>query len=222
MDSSFPLVHSDHSLPLVYSAKHLRTDLPIIVTMRIQSRGPNATSEANWYARKRLFGALWGNQKRLTLFLPRRSSAVSNFQRSLITAIAILSAAGRIGIGFGFAQGRGERTSSVVLTQKLPAMNGQTLSADVVEVTYGPSGASPVHTHPCPVIGYVTEGAIRMKVAGQQKEMTYQAGETFYEPPDTVHLVGANASGKVKAKFVAFFVCDHEAPLSSPVEGARQ
>ena len=55
-----------------------------------------------------------------------------------------------------------------------------------------------------------------MQVKGQP-ETSYRVGESFYEPPNGVHQVSANASEKEPAKFLAYFACDHEAPLSSPV-----
>ena len=42
----------------------------------------------------------------------------------------------------------------------------------LVEVNYGPGEASPPHSHPCAVIGYVVEGAIRTQVEGEP-EHTY-------------------------------------------------
>jgi quercetin dioxygenase-like cupin family protein len=48
-------------------------------------------------------------------------------------------------------------------------------------------------------------------------ERIYRAGEAFYEDPIDVHLVSANASSSIAAKFVAFFVCHEDAPLALPV-----
>ena len=42
----------------------------------------------------------------------------------------------------------------------------------------------------------------------------YKAGESFYEGPNGLHMVSANASDKVPARFIAYFVCDHDTPLS--------
>ena len=47
--------------------------------------------------------------------------------------------------------------------------------------------------HPCPVIGYVLHGAVRMQVKGGP-EALYQAGDSFYEAPNGIHLVSKNAS----------------------------
>ena len=73
----------------------------------------------------------------------------------------------------------------------------------------------------CPVIAYVAEGEIRSQVEGQP-ETVYKTGDTFYEAPNGVHAVSANASQTKPAKLVAFFVCDHAAPLSAPAERTRK
>jgi quercetin dioxygenase-like cupin family protein len=103
----------------------------------------------------------------------------------------------------------------------LPQMDGNRLAVKGVEVTYGPGEFSAAHSHPCPVIGYVAEGALRFQVKGEA-EMTYKAGESFYEAPNGIHAVSANASQTEPAKLIAYFVCDHEGPLSVPAPGEKQ
>jgi quercetin dioxygenase-like cupin family protein len=95
-------------------------------------------------------------------------------------------------------------------------LNGEHLKATVVEVHYGHGESSPPHRHACAVIGYVVEGALRTQVKGEP-EAIYKAGESFYEAPNSVHLVSANASQTEAATFIAYFVCDHDTPLSSDV-----
>ena len=102
-----------------------------------------------------------------------------------------------------------------VISQPLPKLNGDQLTVHVVEVRFGPGEQSQPHTHPCPVIGYVLEGAVRMQVKGGEEKI-YHVGESFYEAPNGVHLLSANASQTMPAHFLATFVCDHQAPLSSP------
>lgn len=104
----------------------------------------------------------------------------------------------------------------VALSHALPRLNGDHLKATVVEVHYGPGESSPLHSHPCAVIGYVIEGALRTQVKGEP-EAIYKAGESFYEAPNGVHVVSANASQTEAATFIAYFVCDHDTPLSSAV-----
>ena len=110
--------------------------------------------------------------------------------------------------------------SRVALSQTLPSMEGGRVKASVVEVTYEPGESSAPHSHPCPVIVYIVEGAIRTKVS-DEREQTYGVGESFYEAANGAHLVSANASDKAPAKFVAFFVCDHDTPLSVEMPKGR-
>jgi quercetin dioxygenase-like cupin family protein len=48
-------------------------------------------------------------------------------------------------------------------------------------------------------------------------ESIYKAGDSFYEAPNGVHLVSANASLTEPATFLAYFICDRTAPLSTQV-----
>ena len=101
-------------------------------------------------------------------------------------------------------------------THKLPEMNGKQLQMTQVEVRYAPGQASPSHSHPCPVLVRVVEGAVRSKV-DDNPETTYKEGETFFEPPNGTHAVSRNASDTAPARILATFVCDSEGPLSKAV-----
>jgi len=110
--------------------------------------------------------------------------------------------------------------AGIAFSHALPQLDGTHLKATIVEVTYGPGASSPPHSHPCPVIGYVIEGALRTQVKGEA-EAIYKAGQSFYEAPNGVHMISANASDKDPVKFLAYFVCDHDTPLSvAPPETA--
>lgn len=104
---------------------------------------------------------------------------------------------------------------------KLPALDGASLTATVLEVTQPPGGASAPHRHPCPVIGYVLDGAVRMQVKGQEAKV-YRPGDTFFESPSDVHAVSENVSKDQPARFLAFFVCDREIPLTVPARDAAK
>jgi quercetin dioxygenase-like cupin family protein len=114
--------------------------------------------------------------------------------------------------GGGASSGKTER-ARLVFTHALPDLDGRHLKATVVEVTYGPGESSHPHSHPCAVIGYVLEGALRTQVKGEP-EAVYRAGESFYEAANGVHQVSANASETQRARLMAYFVCDHDGPLS--------
>jgi quercetin dioxygenase-like cupin family protein len=86
----------------------------------------------------------------------------------------------------------------------------------MITVEYAPDGKDPIHRHNAHAFVYVLEGAIVMQVKGG-KQVTLTAGQTFYEGPDDVHLVGRNASKTKRAKFVVFLVKDKGAPVLVPV-----
>jgi len=114
------------------------------------------------------------------------------------------------------AQASAAANQTTPFSHALPALDGNRLKAIVVEVNYAPGEADKPHSHPCTVIGYVAQGAIRFQVKGGAPETVYKAGESFYEPPNGVHQVSANASDKEPARLIAFFVCDHETKLTVP------
>jgi quercetin dioxygenase-like cupin family protein len=85
----------------------------------------------------------------------------------------------------------------------------------MVMVEYPPGNSDPIHRHNAHGFIYVLEGSIVLQVRGG-KETTLAPGQTFYEGPDDVHIIGRNASKTKPAKFVVFFVKDKGAPLFVP------
>ena len=118
---------------------------------------------------------------------------ISDDNKGFIYRVAATPAAGGAAAQAAVAAPAPGATVRSLLMQRLPALNGTTLDARLVEVTYGPGGMSTAHRHPCPVVGYVLEGALRMQLAGQPERIV-RAGESFYESPSDIHAVSANAS----------------------------
>jgi quercetin dioxygenase-like cupin family protein len=87
----------------------------------------------------------------------------------------------------------------------------------MIMVEYPPGSSDPIHRHFAHAFVYVLEGSIVMQVRGGQ-EVTLTPGQTFYEGPDDVHVVGRNASQTEPAKFVVFLVKDKGAPVLIPVK----
>jgi quercetin dioxygenase-like cupin family protein len=87
----------------------------------------------------------------------------------------------------------------------------------MITVEYPPGGSDPVHRHNAHAFLYVLEGSVVMQVKGG-KEVTLTPGQTFYEGPGDVHVVGRNASKTKPAKFVVFLVKDKGAPVLVPVK----
>ena len=85
----------------------------------------------------------------------------------------------------------------------------------MITVDYPPGSTDPIHRHNAYAFIYVLEGSIVMQVRGG-KEVTLTPGQTFYEGPDDVHVVGRNASKTKPAKFVLVMVKDKGAPILVP------
>ena len=87
----------------------------------------------------------------------------------------------------------------------------------MIMVEYPPGSSDPIHRHNAQAFVYVLEGSIVMQVKGG-KEVTLTPGQTFYEGPDDIHVVGRNASSTNPAKFVVFLIKDKGAPVLVPVK----
>jgi quercetin dioxygenase-like cupin family protein len=81
----------------------------------------------------------------------------------------------------------------------------------MIAVEYPPGGTDPIHRHNAQGFVYVLEGSVVMQVKGGQ-EVTLTPGQTFYEGPDDVHVVGRNASKTRPARFLVFLVKNKGAP----------
>ena len=87
----------------------------------------------------------------------------------------------------------------------------------MITVEYPPGHSDEIHRHKAYVFVYVLEGSVEMQVRGG-KEETLTPGQTFYEGPDDVHVLGRNASKTKPAKFVAFFVKNKGAAITVPAK----
>ena len=75
----------------------------------------------------------------------------------------------------------------------------------MLSVEYPPGAVETIHRHDAYAFIYVLEGTIIEQVRGGQ-EVTLTPGQTFYEGPDDVHVVGRNASTTKPAKFIVVMV----------------
>jgi quercetin dioxygenase-like cupin family protein len=87
----------------------------------------------------------------------------------------------------------------------------------LITVEYPPGATDPIHRHNAHAFVYVLEGSIVMQLKGG-KEVTLTPGQTFYEGPDDVHIVGRSADKTKPAKFIVFLVKDNGAPVLIPVK----
>jgi len=115
--------------------------------------------------------------------------------------------------GTAMAQEAKEAKVTPLVTKDLKESPGREVVMMTVE--YAPGVVDPIHRHNAHALVYVLEGTIVMQVKGG-KQVTLTPGQTFYEGPDDVHLVGRNASKTKPAKFVVFLVKDKGAPILKP------
>jgi len=87
----------------------------------------------------------------------------------------------------------------------------------MITVEYPPGGTDQVHRHNAHAFVYVLEGSVVMQLKGG-KEVTLKPGDTFYEGPSDIHVVGRNASKTQPAKFIVVLLKDKGAPVLVPVK----
>jgi quercetin dioxygenase-like cupin family protein len=86
----------------------------------------------------------------------------------------------------------------------------------MIEVSYPPGARDMVHRHDAHAFVYVLEGEIVMQLKGKPA-VTIKAGQTFYEGPTDVHVVGRNVSNTEPARFVVVLLKAKGAPIFRPV-----
>jgi quercetin dioxygenase-like cupin family protein len=114
-------------------------------------------------------------------------------------------------------------TDAAQETTKVTSLMSRDLSdipgkeGDMLIVEYAPGAVDPVHRHNADAFVYVLEGSVVMQVKGGE-QVTLQPGQTFYEGPNDIHVVGRNASQAEPAKFLVVFIKNKGAPILTPVE----
>jgi len=101
----------------------------------------------------------------------------------------------------------------LIRTEKLANVPGQALT--VVTVNYPPGGKSRRHHHAGSVYAYVLSGAVRTENSATGPVKVYKAGESFFEPPGSTHLISENASATKPASLLAVFIADDGAQLTT-------
>ena len=87
----------------------------------------------------------------------------------------------------------------------------------MITVEYAPGWSDPIHRHNAHAFVYVLEGSVVMQLKGG-KEITLTPGQTFYEGPNDVHVVGRNASSTKPAKLLVFLVKNKGVPVLVPAK----
>ena len=108
-----------------------------------------------------------------------------------------------------------EAVVTPLFAKGLPEFQGK--EGVMILVEYPPGASDPIHRHNAHAFVYVLEGSIVMQLR-DAAEVTLSPGQTYYEGPDDVHIVGRNASSTRPAKFVVFFVKNQGAPILEPAK----
>lgn len=87
----------------------------------------------------------------------------------------------------------------------------------MIEVDYQPGQSSIAHKHDGTTMAYVISGEITSQVKGQPAK-TYKAGEFWYEPAGSEHIVSKNASATQPARLLAFMVLATDEKVLIPLE----
>ena len=82
--------------------------------------------------------------------------------------------------------------------------NRPVAKVEIQEVAMNVGVDAPLHLHPCPTMGVVTEGKIAFEIEGE-KTQHLKVGDAFYEPAN-IRVAKFNNEGDVPAKFVVFYM----------------
>jgi len=132
------------------------------------------------------------------------------FREARLAAAAVLAAGTLLAGPLCWAAGDEVRTT--VATEKLPNVPGKSITAIVVN--YAPGAKSVKHHHAGSVLAYVLSGEIRSENSATGPVKVYKAGETFFEPPGSAHLISENASATEPASLLAIFIANDGAELT--------
>jgi quercetin dioxygenase-like cupin family protein len=128
-----------------------------------------------------------------------------------------------MGVASGFASAAAAKASPDAIVQQLMVrelVGSAGKEVLMVTVEYLKGGASLPHRHNAQVFVYVLEGKVRMQVEGSAA-VTLGPGETFYESPEDIHTISANASRTKSARILVFIIKDKGAPVSSDAGPTR-
>jgi len=108
-------------------------------------------------------------------------------------------------------------SEKVTVLQDEMLKNAPGKKALMIEVDYAPGQSSIAHKHDGTAMAYVLSGAIVSQVKGEQAK-TYKAGEFWYEPAGSEHLVSKNASATEPAKLLVFMVLAPDEKVLIPLQ----
>ena len=128
--------------------------------------------------------------------------------RAICAAILAMTLASGV-----YSPAHAQSQAKVARSEKLPNVPGKSVTA--VVVTFPPGTKSPPHHHAGSVLVYVLSGEVRSENSATGPAKVYKAGETFFEPAGSAHLVSENVSATEPATILAVFIADDGATLTT-------
>jgi quercetin dioxygenase-like cupin family protein len=104
-------------------------------------------------------------------------------------------------------------TVNVVSSTALPNVPGNSLTAVTVDLP--PGDVSPPHHHAGFVFVYVLTGSVESQLNADPPQR-FKVGDSWVEPPGTVHTKVVNPSKTEPARILAVFVAPTGAQLTTP------
>lgn len=119
---------------------------------------------------------------------------------------------------FGVAANAAEETP-VTITELFKRVHPERADKEIIvkRIELKPGASAPAHVHPGMVTGYIETGTLEFQLKGEPLK-TFKAGDTFFEPPGSHHLVARNPSATAKTVIIAYVENPKGAPLSTPLE----
>jgi quercetin dioxygenase-like cupin family protein len=115
-----------------------------------------------------------------------------------------------------WAHGPGDGEEKITVHHDRALLDAPGKNALFFTVEYAPGQKSIPHVHGGSVVAYVLEGTVVSQLEGEG-EITYRAGESWYETPGIDHLVSRNASATKPAKLLVWILNDAKAPVLTPL-----
>jgi quercetin dioxygenase-like cupin family protein len=120
-----------------------------------------------------------------------------------------------VAASIAWAQDAPRSVGKDLMVKPLGELTGQ--EAVVRANVYPPATSNPPHRHNAHVFLHVLEGQLVVQLKGGQP-VTLNAGDTYYESPDDIHMVSRNPSDKVPARALIFMVKKIGAPATTLVK----
>lgn len=107
----------------------------------------------------------------------------------------------------------------VIITEILKRDHPEAAGKEVLvkRIELKPGASAPPHMHPGMVTGYIETGTLEFQLKGEPLK-SLKAGDTFFEPPGSHHMVARNPDANAKTVIIAFVVNPKGAPLSMPLD----